>query len=123
VTNQAMELLSGLLIEKKRLQAAATPWPRATVQSTYWPAARVHELSGTTLQGHAGPRVRAKRLTWSCSPCTSPRARNAFRHRLQKGRRLNPRSPNSDSPQLAKLVDRPLAQPGWAHEIKFDGPP
>jgi bifunctional non-homologous end joining protein LigD len=25
------------------------------------------------------------------------------------------------SPQLAKLVDRPPAQPGWAHEIKFDG--
>ena len=24
-------------------------------------------------------------------------------------------------PQLAKLVERPPATPGWAHEVKFDG--
>src|SRR6185369_4340346 len=29
--------------------------------------------------------------------------------------------PDFIEPQLAKLVDRPPAGPGWAHEIKFDG--
>jgi bifunctional non-homologous end joining protein LigD len=29
--------------------------------------------------------------------------------------------PKFIEPQLAKLVDRPPDQPGWAHEVKFDG--
>ena len=29
--------------------------------------------------------------------------------------------PRFVAPQLAKLVDAPSTQPGWAHEVKFDG--
>jgi bifunctional non-homologous end joining protein LigD len=29
--------------------------------------------------------------------------------------------PSFIDPQLCKLVDRPPAEPGWAHEVKFDG--
>jgi bifunctional non-homologous end joining protein LigD len=49
-----------------------------------------------------------------------PAAAPAKPTRRTKGTALNS-IPAFLAPQLCKLVDRPPADPGWAHEVKFDG--
>ena len=70
-------------------------------------------------------RARADAV-WSGTPGTGPSKTRAARARSQpKTARLKPiivrQVPQFVEPQLCTLVDRPPQNPGWAHEVKFDG--
>ena len=53
----------------------------------------------------------ATRVAKPSAPTTAPSSRGGRRQAM----------PGFIEPQLAKLVDRPPTQAGWAHEVKFDG--
>jgi bifunctional non-homologous end joining protein LigD len=58
------------------------------------------------------PKASSGQPISKAAPAQGPRAR---------GKRSAGAMPEFVAPQLARLVERPPAGPGWAHEIKFDG--
>ncbi|MGH6992813.1 MAG: DNA ligase D, partial [Caulobacteraceae bacterium] len=76
-----------------------------------------------------GTRAGARDAVWRSNRSekagrTRPKAREEVaRPAVKKPRVRSPESPMPDfvEPELCKNLDRPPAEPGWVHEIKFDG--
>ncbi|HTZ37168.1 MAG TPA: DNA ligase D [Stellaceae bacterium] len=60
----------------------------------------------------AGPGAVAPDAVWDRTRTTPPRS---------KARAVKGALPDFVEPQLCRVVDRPADDPGWVHEIKFDG--
>jgi bifunctional non-homologous end joining protein LigD len=78
--------------------------------------------SPTAFMSGGGKKARADAV-WNSKAAarSADGSQKADASRKKAAKHLIKKIPLFIEPQLAKLVDRPPAQPGWAHEVKFDG--
>lgn len=76
----------------------------------------------TAPPGHMARTMRHSDRTGSATAASMSRPKTSSNHHARSGKAGALKSlPDFIEPQLCKLVDRPPTQPGWAHEVKFDG--
>jgi bifunctional non-homologous end joining protein LigD len=86
--------------------------------------AEIAEGKGRAPKPFIGARKGSAKAVWDSDrkdPAAEPAPAPAKASARRKATKASGPMPAFVEPELCKLIDRPPAGPGWAHEIKFDG--